>query len=334
MSQESPGLPGLVDLQVNGYAGVDFNSPDLDLAAVEKVALALKADGVVLFLPTLISNSAPRLLASAQRLAAASRQISTAGATIAGIHLEGPFIAPEDGPRGAHPADFVIDPDLVLIEEIFQASGGQLKILTLAPERPGAIALIEWCMERGVKAAIGHTAASSADIVRAVHAGASLSTHLGNGCHGLLPRHPNCIWDQLAEGDLWASMIADGFHLPAAVMKVFARIKQDRLLLVSDATALTGLPAGIYDSFIGGRVALSAQGRLSVAGSPDLLAGAATPLRCIIARLAAGGVLSYEQAWQAASTNAARFLGLSEIPELAPGFLPMRADPANDSDLG
>jgi N-acetylglucosamine-6-phosphate deacetylase len=311
-------MPGLVDLQVNGYAGVDFNGPELGAEGLDRASEALRRDGIVAFLPTLVTAPADFLLRRIALLSGSSngtlRGTGSFGRMSLGIHLEGPFISPFDGLRGAYDAHCVIDPALGLMEELYAASGGSLKILTLAPERMGGIGLVEWCVAHGVKAAIGHTCADSATIARAVAAGASLSTHLGNGCHLNLPRHPNYIWDQLAEDRLTASIIADGHHLPPAFMRVAWKVKGDRLVLISDATRFTGMPPGVYQSNIGGTVRLEEGGRLSVADKPSTLAGAATPLLKGVQRIVDEGIANLDEAWRAASTVPARFLGIEESP--------------------
>jgi len=307
-------MPGLVDLQVNGYAGVDFNGPELGADGLDRASEALCRDGIVAFLPTIVTAPPDFLLRRIALLSSAMngtmRGTGSFGRMSLGIHLEGPFISPFDGPRGAHDAHCVIDPDLGLMEELYAASGGSLKILTLAPERPGGIGLVEWCVAHGVKAAIGHTYADCATIDRAVAAGASLSTHLGNGCHLNLPRHPNYIWDQLAEDRLMASIIADGHHLPPAFMRVVWKVKGSRLVLISDATRFTGMPPGVYQSNIGGTVRLEEGSRLSVADQSATLAGAATPLLKGVQRIVDEGIANLDEAWRAASTVPARFLGI------------------------
>jgi N-acetylglucosamine-6-phosphate deacetylase len=186
--------------------------------------------------------------------------------------------------------------------------------MTFAPELAGARELAAWCAERGIIAAIGHSDADAASIGAAVEAGVSLSTHLGNGCALQLPRHPNLIWDQLAEDRLAATMIADGQHLPDAFMRVATRMKGERLLLISDATALAGAKPGTYEAPIGGRVVLEANGRLHVAGSNDTLAGAARSLLDGVLTLSDRGITGFEEAWEMASSRPAKALGLPGAP--------------------
>jgi N-acetylglucosamine-6-phosphate deacetylase len=153
-----------------------------------------------------------------------------------------------------------------------------IRVITLAPELPGSDELIKACVEMGMVVAIGHTAATTDDIKRAADAGATLSTHLGNGCHATLPRHPNYIWDQLAEDRLYASMIADGFHLSDAVLKVFIASKSHRAVLISDGMTYTGLKPGVYESSATGRVRLTSEGKLHTEENESTLAGSASTL--------------------------------------------------------
>lgn len=316
--------PGLVDLQINGYGGLDMNAPDLAEETVEALIDRLWAEGVTSFYPTVITGSdasIERALAVIDRVCSRlEREGGLGGAhSIAGIHLEGPFISPEDGPRGAHNRAFVKAPDPVRLDAWQQAAGGRIRIVTLSPEWPEAEAFIARCAEQGIVAAIGHTAASADQIGRAAAAGASLSTHLGNGAHPVLPRHPNYIWDQLADDRLWASVIADGFHLPAAFLKVARKVKGDRLILVSDAVSLGGMPPGNYDAPVGGRVTLTAQGRLHLAGQPALLAGSALPLTTGISHMRSCGICSLGEAWDMASTAPSKLMKLETGAGLQPG---------------
>ncbi len=305
-------LPGLVDLQVNGWGGIDFNAPALGPEEMESAAAGLLGNGIVAFLPTIVTNSVPAMIGALRAIAAPG--VGLASRMIAGIHLEGPFISALEGPRGAHPPEHVRLPDLGLAEELHQASRAGIRILTLAPELPGAMELIEWCVQRGIIAAIGHSAADSSCIARAVDAGARLSTHLGNGCAQVLPRHPNHIWDQLADEALMATVIADGHHLPDSVLRVFARAKERGMILVSDVTAFGGMPPGTYETHIGGRVLVDPDGRVSIESSPGLLAGAALPLLRGVLNLAERGIVDFDTAWEMASTRPARVLGLGRPP--------------------
>ncbi|GAK42886.1 N-acetylglucosamine-6-phosphate deacetylase [Paenibacillus urinalis] len=315
--------PGLVDLQVNGYMGIDFNSPDLTVEQVHQVTRLLQAVGVVKYCPTVITNSEEAMSQSLRVIAAACAVNEITRRSIAGVHLEGPFISPEDGPRGAHPAEFVTAPDIDLFQRLQSAATGMIRIVTMSPEWAGSQLFIEQCVQEGIIVSIGHTAASSQQIFEAVRAGALMSTHLGNGAHLMLPRHPNYIWEQLAADELYTCFIADGFHLPDAVQKVIMRVKKEKAILVSDAAHLAGLPAGDYQTHIGGRVTLTELGKLHLTAQPELLAGSAQMLIQGISRLVRKGLCTLEEAWNMGSVQPWRLLNnYSEAqPELEPSVL-------------
>jgi N-acetylglucosamine-6-phosphate deacetylase len=317
--------PGLVDLQINGYAGMDLNIPDLSEEEVLALSERLWAEGVTSFYPTLITGADESIRQGLEAIDRVCRRFEQEGRetgvmhNIAGIHLEGPFISEEDGPRGAHDRAFVRAPDCGSLEEWQQAAGGRIRIVTLSPEWPGSEAFIIHCAENGIVPAIGHTAATAGQIGLAAAAGARLSTHLGNGAHPVLPRHPHYIWDQLAEERLWASVIADGFHLPDAFLKVALKVKGERLILVSDAVSLAGLPPGVYDMPVGGNVTLTEQGRLHLTGQPALLAGSAMPLVAGIRHMWSAGICSLGEAWDMASVRPSRLMNLPTSEGLTPG---------------
>jgi N-acetylglucosamine-6-phosphate deacetylase len=226
------------------------------------------------------------------------------------FHLEGPYLSSEDGPRGAHPREHARDPDWDEFRRWQDAAGGRIRMVTLAPEREGAIPFIEKLTASGVVVAIGHTAADGAQIRAAVDAGARLSTRLGNGSHDRIKRHPNYIWEQLAEDRLAASLIFDGHHLPPAVMKAMLRAKGlERALLVSDAVATAGLLPGVYETAVGGKVELLPSGRLTLYGTP-YLAGSASSLPDGIANAVRHAGVTLPEAVRLATANPARLLGL------------------------
>src|SRR3954453_1537334 len=226
---EQPGLPlvapGLVDLQINGFAGIEFNDPKLTIEKVRQVALSQAPFGVTSFLATCTTDSHEVLHHAHAAIGQAIRELPEVAARIAGIHLEGPFLCPDDGPRGAHPKQHVRPPDWDEFQRLQQAAEGYIKLLTVSPEYEQAPGFIRKLAASGVLVAIGHTKASSDQIRAAVDAGARMSTHLGNGAHPLIRRHPNYIWDQLADDRLTASLIVDGHHLPPAVVQSMVRAK-------------------------------------------------------------------------------------------------------------
>ena len=296
-------FPGLVDLQVNGFAGVDFNSPEVTADEVHAAVAALASTGVTRFLPTLITGPP-------DRFANCARVILGAGSeAIAGIHLEGPYISPADGARGAHPRVHTSPASVDDFRRRQDAAAGRILLVTLAPEVAGALELIEYLSAHGVRVAIGHSEASPATIREAVSAGATLSTHLGNGCAAVLPRHHNLLWEQLAADELRASLIVDGHHLPPAMVKSMVRAKTPaRTILVSDAMAAAGCAPGWYR--IGElEVEVGADRRVSLRDTP-YLAGSALTIPEAIANTVRFTGLPIEDVLPMASTVPARYIGI------------------------
>ena len=297
-------LPGLFDLQVNGFGGIDFNAPDLTADRVSEALERMRATGVTRCLPTLISSSFEQFAASARVLA------RVPDAALAGIHMEGPYLSVEDGARGAHLREHIRPASIDDFSRRQEAAGGRIALVTLAPEAAGAVPLIEYLVSTGVRVAIGHTEATAQQIDDATAAGATLATHLGNGCAQMLPRHPNVIWEILATDGLWASLIVDGHHLPPSTVKAMVRAKgADRTILVTDAIAAAGGAPGPYT--IGGvRCSLGDDGRVSLPGTP-YLAGSALTLDRAIANTARFTGLPIEMVIPMASTIPASYLGMT-----------------------
>ncbi|MBV8847655.1 MAG: amidohydrolase family protein [Bryobacterales bacterium] len=257
--------PGFIDLQVNGFAGVDFNSPATQGESMAAAMDAIFATGVTRFFPTVITASPERILSALANLARI-RETLPRGEAMEAFHVEGPHISAEDGPRGAHPAAWVRAPDIEEYKRWQDAAGGDVRLITLAPEWPQATRYIEHITGEGVVASIGHTAATAEQIRDAVHAGATLSTHLGNAGHPTLPRHRNYLWEQLAEDRLAASFIVDAFHLPDAFLRVALRSKGvDRSVLVTDAVGPT-IGEVELDHLADDRVVLKGGSRLAGSG--------------------------------------------------------------------
>ncbi len=313
---DTPGLPyvapGFCDLQINGYQGVEFNDPKLTVEQVRKAALSQDQFGVTRYLATCTTDSEQVFTDSFGTIAKAMDDLPEVAARIAGIHMEGPYIAPDDGPRGAHPRQHVREPDWDEFCRIQEAARGKIKLLTLSPEYVGSAAFIKQVVASGVLVAIGHTKATTDQIRAAVDAGARMSTHLGNGAHPRIKRHPNYIWDQLAEDRLVASLIADGHHLPAAVVKAMVRAKTPaRCVLVSDITGLGGMPPGRYATGLGDLEVLES-GKLVLAGQRDILAGASQPIHLCVANVMQFAGISLQTAVEMASTLPARLIGESD----------------------
>jgi N-acetylglucosamine-6-phosphate deacetylase len=301
--------PGLIDLQVNGYRGDDFNADDLTVDAVQRLARRLLSTGVTTFLPTLITACEEKIIHNLRVIAAARQADPLLMHMIPCVHVEGPHIAPEDGPRGAHPREHIRPPNIAEFMRWRAACGDLVGVVTLSPHYVEAPEYIRVLTARGIHVALGHTSAGAEQIHSAAAAGACLSTHLGNGVANLVPRHPNAIWAQLAEDRLTATFIADGHHLPADTLTAMLRAKTvPRAILISDLATVAGLPPGHYKTPVGGSVDLHADGRLNVASS-DYLAGATATLKDAIAYVAANTGFNLGDAVQMTTANPGRFAG-------------------------
>lgn len=305
--------PGFIDHQVNGFAGHDVNDEATSAASLKGLTEALWATGVTRYCPTIITNYEERIVQSLRAIAQACNESRYVDAAVPAVHVEGPFISPHDGPRGAHHPACVRPPDWEEYLRWQDAAEGRIGIVTLSPEWPQATAFIERLTETGVIASIGHTAATPAQIRDAVKAGARMSTHLGNGSHLVLPRHPNYLWEQLALDDLWAGFIFDGFHLPPSVAKVMLRAKGiERSVLTTDAVAMAGLAPGRYQ-LNGIDVELTPYGKIEVVGGDGILAGSALTMPAGIANAMRFADLTLAQAVSLATTQPATLLGLPDV---------------------
>jgi N-acetylglucosamine-6-phosphate deacetylase len=238
--------PGFIDLQVNGFAGVDYNSPHSPLSEISRSIQVMYSTGVTRFFPTVITGPPEDMVGALRNLAAAKEALEE-GEAMEGFHVEGPHISPEDGPRGAHPARWVRRPDINEFRRWQEAARGNVRLVTLSPEWPEAPSYTETLVSEGVVVSIGHTRASAEKIQSCVSAGATLSTHIGNGAHSVLERHPNYIWEQLAQDRLAASFIVDGIHLGPSFLKVALRAKGiERAVLITDAVMPAMCPPGEY----------------------------------------------------------------------------------------
>ena len=324
-SATTPGAylaPGWIDIQVNGFAAVDYNDPATPAEKIARSIQVLFSTGVTRFYPTVITGSPERMEGALRNLARAKDSLSEGGA-IDGFHVEGPHICPEDGPRGAHPRQWVRPPDLDEFHRWQDATGGRVRIVTLSPEWPDAPRYIEKITAEGVVAALGHMQATGAQIADAVAAGATLSTHVGNGAHAVLRRHPNYLWEQLAEDRLMADFIVDGIHLDAAFLKVAVRAKGvQRSVLVTDAATPAGAAPGRYR--LGElEVDLTPDQRVVLAGQ-DRLAGSALRMDRGIENLVRLAGLPLSDAIRMATTNAAV---AGKVPGRTQGLVPgERAD--------
>lgn len=238
---------GLFDLQANGFVGVDFQQAEVTAEEMNRAVQGLHAHGTDRILLTLVTDKIDALCAKLECFERHRRNNPAVAATVVGYHIEGPYLCAEEGYRGAHDPDCMKDPSIAEFERLCAASGGNVRLITLAPERDGAAEFIRHAVKRGVRISIGHSNASEPDIDAAIAAGATMCTHLGNGVPTLLHRHDNVIYRLLARDELWAVFIPDGIHLPPATLRLFVRAKPaDKVLFTSDCIAAAGGPPGRY----------------------------------------------------------------------------------------
>lgn len=277
-------FPGFVDLQVNGIRGVDFSSPELTLDDVHRAAVALRAAGTSAFLATIITSPPAvyerNLPILARYRNEAMERTDGDAADLLGIHLEGPYISPAEGAVGAHDFRWVLAGDPDAPARLMDLSSGSVRLLTVAAEIPGCEGLVAKARAEGIAVSLGHQMASGSEVAVAAEWGAVALTHFGNGLPHLVPRHTNPLWTALVDDRLTTMIISDGHHLPDPVVRVVLRCKPvSRVIIVSDASPLTGLGPGSYRSF-GHEVVLEASGRISNPKSGYLVGSGSTMLDC------------------------------------------------------
>lgn len=310
--------PGLIDNQVNGYAGVDFSGNGFSSEDIVKAAESVWRDGVTSFLPTLITNSDENLKKNLRILAGALKEDKNLRDSIPGFHLEGPYLSPDEGYRGCHPLQHIRKPSWEEYEGYQEAAGGKIIEITIAPEIDGANDFIKMIAAEGIIIALGHTNASSEQIIKAVENGAKLSTHLVNGCANFIHRHKNPIWQQLANDQLTPTIIGDGLHLSAEEVQVIYKVKgPGNIILISDVIYLIGMAPGRY-TFLESEVVLGEDGMLF---NPELncMAGASFPLKKGVENIMSFTGCSLTKAIDMASSNVAGVLNLSDRGRLEKG---------------
>jgi N-acetylglucosamine-6-phosphate deacetylase len=301
--------PALFDLQINGCDGYGFSSDRLTAESVRHIVTVCRSHGIGGFCPTLVTNSFSALAHGLTVLRKACETDAALAEAMPAFHLEGPYISAEDGPRGAHSRQHVRPPDWDEFCRLQEASGGRIRLITLAPEHEGALRFIEQLVRLEVVVSLGHTAATGTRIREAIAAGARLSTHLGNGAHAVLPRHENYLWEQLAADELWASIICDGHHLPSSVVRCLLRVKTPaRTILTCDASSLAGSPPGRYREW-DQEFEVLPEGKIVVPGTPYLAGSWVFLDRCVgnIRRFAG---VSVRDAVDMASIRPRELLGL------------------------
>ena len=315
--------PGLLDIQINGFGGQEFSSLELTPEKVGEIVRRYDSFGVTGCLPTLTTESSEVLKHALRAIVAACDSSPEISRRVLGVHVEGPYITPEDGARGAHPLAHCRLPDWDEFQRLQEVAEGRIRLMTMSVEFDDSPAFVRRVVQSGVVVAIGHTSATSDQIRQAVDAGVRLSTHLGNGSHAQLHRLRNYIWTQLADDRLMASLIVDGHHLPAEVVKSFVRAKTpQRCILISDMSGQAGQPPGRYTSGFC-ELELLPEGKLVVAGQREVLAGAALPIGPGIPNLMHFAGVDLSTAVRMAVDNPAQLLGVT------PGGL----EPGDPADL-
>jgi len=300
--------PPLVDLQINGFGGIDFQQEDLSVADLLTATRKLRAGGCLRFLLTLITNDWPKIMARLRHLRGLRKQSLELHSAIAGWHIEGPFLSAEPGFCGAHDPALMRDPTPKHVHELRDVTGDDPVLITIAPERRDAIAVISLAVSLGIRVSLGHTNAPRETLVQAVEAGASSFTHLGNACPQTLDRHDNILWRVFETPWLKVSLIPDAMHVSPALFRLIHRvIHADSIYYVSDAMAAAGSPPGRYklgplEVEVGEDKIVRYPGRSNFAGSAlepvDGVFRAAQMLPC-----------DWQEAWSRFSDIPARLIG-------------------------
>lgn len=316
--------PGLFDNQINGFKGVSFTDLGGELT-YDRILLVTKSmweNGITTYLPTLTSNEKKIILKNFALLAKVKDDPAIRG-SIPGFHLEGPYISPEAGYRGAHGLKYVRKPDWNEFMEFYEASKKGILEITLAPEVEGAMDFISKCREKNIVVGLGHHNGSLQQITEAADRGAQICTHLGNGCANMINRHQNPIWPQLSDDRLVISIIGDGFHLQGDEIRAFYKVKgPDKMILTSDVSPLGGLPPGKYLNAVGDTLEVIPEG-VVIYPAQKVLSGSASALPKGVGNVMKVTGCSLAQVIQMASTNPARLYGLKDRGEIKPG---LRAD--------
>lgn len=270
--------PVWIDLQVNGYAGVNFNADGLTEEAVREVTERLEADGTAGYLPTFVTLDPELLIRSARTIVAARKKYAVCERNILGFFFEGPFISDKPGAVGAHAPEWVQKPSVELFNRFQDASEGLIRMVNVAAEVPGMPEFVRAVSEQGVTVSLGHQMARSpADIEPCIAAGAKAFTHLGNGIPNEINRHENIVNTALVEDRATVMFIPDGHHLPDTMLKLYTRaVPLDRLVAVSDAQYPAGMPPGVYP--VGGLDAVLEPDGLLWYPPRKCLVGATTPM--------------------------------------------------------
>jgi N-acetylglucosamine-6-phosphate deacetylase len=305
-------VPGLIDLQLNGYFGEEFQTATP--AGFGAVVERLPSLGTTAFLPTLITAPVAEL-ADSLAVAAGMAANAPSGARVLGLHLEGPFIAPSR--RGAHNADWITEPTRAAVSQLIAAAQGQLRVVTLAAEIAGAVAAIRQLTQAGIVASVGHSDAAAAQVAQAADAGATMVTHLFDAQRGLHHREPGVVGQALTDPRLTSGLIADLHHVSRQACQIAFAAAPGRIALVTDAAACAGMPPGRY--LLGGEPIELPPGDGVPPVRPDgTLAGSALRMDTAVANMVTAGV-PLPAAVAAASRVPADLIGRSDLGRIAPG---------------
>ena len=312
--------PGFIDNQVNGFAGVSFTfgGGDLTEEGVKKATAELWKTGVTTYIPTLTTNSHELLLKNFSVLAGVIDDPGLLG-SIPGFHLEGPFISPVDGFRGAHPLRFVRPPDWEEFLELNKAAGNRIIQVTVAPETEGAMDFISRCKSAGIIVGLGHHNGDARTVTEAIDRGAVIATHLGNGCANMINRHNNPLWPQLSDDRMMISIIGDGFHLNPEEIRVFYKVKgPGRTIITSDVTSYAALLPGKFVNTEGDTLELTPEGMVKYPAQ-NVLAGSASPLKKGIANVMKVTDCTLADAVNMVTRNPANLYGFDDRGSVEPG---------------
>ena len=303
----------MFDHQINGHGGILFSNNNLTPDDVFRAVAVQYQYGVTRIFPTVITNTFSALAKGFRALRTACESDSSVDMMCPGFHLEGPFISSEEGPRGAHPVEHIRPADWDEFRKLQDIAEGRIRLVTIAPEVEGALEFIRHAAESGVVVSIGHTGGSPEQIRAAVDAGARMSTHLGNGAHNVLPRHPNYIWEQLGDSRLAAGIITDGHHLPPSVIRTVIGTKGvEHTFITCDVSGLAGCKPGRY-RFESVEVEVLADGPIVVAGQRKTLAGSGQQTDVCVANVLTFADVTLQQAFDMAGRYPAEFFGLEQI---------------------
>ncbi|MCA9260595.1 MAG: N-acetylglucosamine-6-phosphate deacetylase [Planctomycetales bacterium] len=306
----SPPRPEFFDLQVNGYAGVDFNADDLSPESLDAACRALRNDGVTGILATVITDQLDHMSRRVANLVAARSQSALARELVRGVHIEGPFLNPAPGFAGAHPSHHMRVANVDDATALLDAGEGLVSLVTLAPESDPHGKVTRWLVDHGVLVAAGHTDASRVELQTAIEAGLTLFTHLGNGCPRMLDRHDNIVQRALSfASQLWTCFIADGVHIPLFALRNYLAVTGiDRAVVVTDAVAAAGMGPGSFT--LAGQAVEVDESLATWSADKSHLVGSAVTMPRAWRNLQEGAGLSPRDAAALTSVNPLRALNL------------------------